>query len=129
MLYMGSTVHAVGLGLYARRRHNFRSDFTYNKFHFGVFVQLASAVGLAACSKLASPLVPSGLLLAAIAMVSIPAYKEGFREIRNMPDDIPYDEKGYMRRAGIYALMAAYAMLFYKRRGSIPFFPPPTIKK
>ena len=36
-------VSAVGLGLYGRSRTNFIYDFTYNKYHFGVYVQLAAA--------------------------------------------------------------------------------------
>ena len=120
---MLNTVTAVGLGLYARRRHKFRNSFTYNKFHFGVFVQLGSAIGLAAAGKLAKPLVPGVLFLAAIGLTSYPAYIEGFQEIRNEPDYI-IDESGIIRRIGIYCLLGGYAILFISRRGSIPFMPP-----
>ena len=37
-LYMVNSFNAVCFGLYARRRNWFRKDFTYNKFHFGVFM-------------------------------------------------------------------------------------------
>ena len=123
VLYAANSVHAVSLGLYARRRHKFRRDFTYNKFHFGVFTQLASAFGIAAASKLGSPLIPGLLFLAAIGLVSFPAYSEGFREIRNKPDQ-DVDESGLMRRAGIYCLLAGWGLIVIKRRSSIPFLPP-----
>ena len=51
--YMANTLNAVVFGLYARRRNKFRQDFTYNKYHFGAFTQIASAIGIAASSKLA----------------------------------------------------------------------------
>ena len=34
---MGSIVGAVSMGLYGRSRINFIYDFTYNKYHFGVY--------------------------------------------------------------------------------------------
>ena len=82
-LYMANTVSAVTLGLYARRRGNFRNDFTYNKYHFGVFTQIFSAIGIAAAGKLTNPLIPGLLFLGAVGLVSFPAYREGFREIRH----------------------------------------------
>lgn len=51
-IYFTSGVQAVCLGLYARKRHRFRNDFTYNKYHFGAFVQMFSALGIAGASKL-----------------------------------------------------------------------------
>ena len=83
---MVSSVQAVTVGLYARRRHRFRNDFTYNKFHFGVFTQIISAIGIAAAAKLTNPIVPVALFIAATACTSFPAYREGFKEIRNEPD-------------------------------------------
>lgn len=82
-LFVGNSIHAVCFGLYARRRHRFRNDFTYNKFHFGVFAQLASAIGIGLAAKLSQPLVPGLLFLSAVALTSLPAYSEGFKEIRN----------------------------------------------
>ena len=111
VLYVLNSVQAVALGLYARRRNYFRRDFTYNKFHFGVFTQIAAAVGIAAASKLAKPLVPGVLFLGAIGLVSWPAYSEGFREIRNEPDRI-VDPHGYLRRVGIYCLLGGFGILF-----------------
>ena len=120
---MGSSVHAVCLGLYARKRHRFRNDFTYNKFHFGVFLQIFSAIGIAAAGKLRKPLVPCVCFLAATCLVSLPAYSEGLKEIRNEPD-MRIDSSGMMRRAGIYFFIGGWVLLFCKRRGSIPFMPP-----
>ena len=88
-----------------------------------MFVQLASALGIAAAGKLAKPLVPGLLLMGAVGMTSFPAYVEGFKEIRNEPDMV-VDSNGILRRLGIYCLIGGYAVLFYKRRGSIPFLPP-----
>ena len=122
-LYMGNSLNAVVFGLYARRRPWFRKDFTYNKYHFGVFMQMFGALGIAASAKLTSPLLPGLVFLTSIALVSFPAYIEGIREVRNEPDRI-IDKNGYMRRVGIYCMLAGYGYLFYKRRSSIPFLPP-----
>ena len=122
-LYMMNTVNAVTLGLYARRRHRFRSDFTYNKYHFGVFTQIMAALGIAASGKLKKPLFPGLLFMGAVGMTSMPAYLEGIQEIKNEPDYI-IDGTGMIRRVGIYCLLGGYAMIFFKRRGSLPFLPP-----
>ena len=120
---MVNSFNAVCFGLYARRRNWFRKDFTYNKYHFGVFMQMMGALGIAASGKLANPLLPGLLFLSSICLVSFPAYAEGIPEIRNEPDRV-IDEHGYMRRAGIYCMLAGWGFLFFKRRGSIPFLPP-----
>ena len=125
---MVNSVNAVVLGLYARRRTSFRRDFTYNKFHFGCFMQMAAALGIAASGKLGQPLVPGLLFMSSVVLVSFPAYMEGFAEIRNQPDRV-IDEHGYMRRVGIYLALGGWGILFFKRRGSIPFLPPKLMNK
>lgn len=52
---MASVTGAVMMGLYGRSRQNFLSDFTYNKFHFGVYVQIITAIGLFKIRKLVRP--------------------------------------------------------------------------
>ena len=39
------------MGLYGRNRINYSSDFTYNKYHFGVFTNMASGAGFILASK------------------------------------------------------------------------------
>jgi len=48
-LYMGSAITGFTLGIYGRRRTRFARDFTYNKFHFGIYVNLASSFGIYLC--------------------------------------------------------------------------------
>lgn len=122
-MYIVNSVHAVIVGLYARRRHKFRRDFTYNKFHFGVFIQIGSALGIAAASKFGNPLIPGLLFLSTIGLTSFPAYLEGFKEVRNEPD-LVIDEHGTMRRVGIYCFVLGWGLVYVKRRGSIPFLLP-----
>lgn len=122
-LFMLNSTNAIIFGLYARRRNWFRKDFTYNKYHFGVFVQMAAAVGIAASGKLSNPVYPGILFMSSVALVSWPAYAEGLPEVHNNPDRV-VDENGYMRRFGIYCLLGGWGVLFYKRRGSLPFLPP-----
>ena len=86
--YMVNSVNAVIFGLYARRRTAFRRDFTYNKYHFGCFMQIAAALGIAASSKMGKPLVPGLLFMGSVGLISMPAYLEGLAEIRNEPDRI-----------------------------------------
>ena len=84
---------------------------------------MAAALGIAASGKLGQPLVPGLMFMSSVVLVSFPAYLEGFAEIRNQPDRI-IDEHGYMRRVGIYLMLGGWGILFFKRRGSIPFLPP-----
>ena len=50
-----SVAMASLMGVLGRRRTDFISDFTYNKYHFGVVVQVASAVGLLQSIKMKQP--------------------------------------------------------------------------
>jgi hypothetical protein len=52
---LGSIAMASLMGVLGRRRTDFMSDFTYNKYHFGVAVQVASALGVMQCIKLRQP--------------------------------------------------------------------------
>eukprot|EP00353_Schmidingerella_taraikaensis_P003508 CAMPEP_0185583170 /NCGR_PEP_ID=MMETSP0434-20130131/21362_1 /TAXON_ID=626734 ORGANISM="Favella taraikaensis, Strain Fe Narragansett Bay" /NCGR_SAMPLE_ID=MMETSP0434 /ASSEMBLY_ACC=CAM_ASM_000379 /LENGTH=104 /DNA_ID=CAMNT_0028202181 /DNA_START=65 /DNA_END=376 /DNA_ORIENTATION=+ len=104
---MINSANAVIFGLYARRRNRFRNDFTYNKYHFGVFMQMGAALGIAAAGKLGKPLIPGLLFLSSVCLVSFPAYLEGLAEVRDEPDRV-IDEQGYMRRVGIYFMIAGW---------------------
>ena len=46
LVSMGSAFIAPLVGIYGRRRTDFMSDFTYNKYHFGVLVHVLAAGGL-----------------------------------------------------------------------------------
>ena len=85
-LFFTSTVAGITMGIYGRKRHAFRSDFSYNKYHFGVFINIGSAVGMAFSAKMPFPHHTGLLFLAAIALNSLPSYKEGILEIRDEPD-------------------------------------------
>ena len=52
-LSMGSVAVATLVGIYGRRRTDFMSDFTYNKYHFGVAVHAMAAGGLFQAMKMA----------------------------------------------------------------------------
>ena len=122
-LYMVNTVGAIGVGVYGRHRTTYRDDFTFNKYHFGVFLQLFSGFGFAAVSKMPNPHYAGLLFIASIALVSFPAYSDGWRQIRDEEDS--GSNNMMMRRIGIYCFMTAWAMIIFKNRGSIPFLRPP----
>ena len=82
-LYLGSTVTALAMGIYGRKRHQFRSDYTYNKYHFGSLIQLASGFGMSMSAKMGKPGQTGIFFVMAIMLNSIPAYREGLREIRD----------------------------------------------
>ena len=54
-LSLASYASSVGIGMYGRNRVNFSTDFTYNKYHFGVFVNIVSGAGLMLSSKTIAP--------------------------------------------------------------------------
>jgi hypothetical protein len=125
VLYMANTVGGIGVGIYGRHRTHFRNDFTYNKYHFGVFVHIGSALGMASAVKMPTPWHLGSLFLVSIACTSLPAYQAGFREIKNQPD--VETDTSLIRRAGLYVFVAAWAILFVKNRGSVPFLGPPRV--
>ena len=49
---LSSAFSAIAMGLYGRHRQHFASDFTYNKFHFGTYLQIFAAVGLFSVRKM-----------------------------------------------------------------------------
>jgi hypothetical protein len=121
-LYLFSTVSAIGMGIYGRKRHQFRSDFTYNKYHFGILIQLASAFGMSISARMATP-AQTGLLFAlAIGLNCIPAYREGLREIRDQPESDA--STAFSRKLGFYCFVAGYSILLYRNRLSLPFISP-----
>ena len=118
-LFISSAVVGVSMGLYGRKRHSFRSDFTYNKYHFGVIINLGSAAGMAFSAKMAIPYQTGILFLAAIALNSFPAYREGIVEIKDQPDRV--ESTTLIRKLGLYCFLAGYFFLLYKNRMSLPF--------
>ena len=120
--YLLSTVTAIGMGVYGRKRHQFRSDFTYNKYHFGTLIQLASAFGMSMSARMATPAQTGILFALAIGLNSIPAYREGLREIRDLPENS--NSSAFSRKLGVYCFVAGYSILLYKNRLSLPFISP-----
>ena len=88
-LYVSSTVLGIGVGLYGRRRTNFSNDFSYNKLHFGVFLNITSGGALALCAKQPKPIKVGGFFIATLLLNCLPAYYEGIKDIRNKPLDDP----------------------------------------
>jgi hypothetical protein len=114
-----STVCATLLGLYNRKRHKFSSDYTYNKYHFGVLCNLAANYGLYTSRKLimSQSYVPGLLFIAAISFTSIPGYIEGFTDVRMEPAS--ETDTSMLRILGIYALMGGYTILTLRLRRNI----------
>ena len=108
------------------RRNYFRRDFSYNKYHFGVAVQILSASGIAASAKMPVPYQTGLLFISAICLNSLPAYYEGYREIKNIPDSEV--DTSIARRIGIYCLIGGYALLLIHNRQSLPFIFPKKTK-
>ena len=77
---------------------------------------------MAASVKMPVPYQTGALFLLAVAFTSLPAYKEGFAEIRN--DIFEGSDSSYLRRFGLYCFIGGYAILAYKNKGSIPFIGP-----
>ena len=114
---MASVVTAVAMGMYGRRRTDFMGDFSYNKYHFGVYCHIAAAAGFMQARKLPGSykLLNGCLFTGAVLFNSLPAYYEGFHEIRNEPVE---PSNGLTRRIGFYMLVAGYAVIFAVGRGS-----------
>ena len=71
-------VSAVTLGLYGKSRINYSSDFTYNKYHFGVCSLLASGAGFMLSCKVTPSWHPGVFFLGGIANLVVPSILEGF---------------------------------------------------
>lgn len=106
------------MGLYGRHRQHFASDHTYNKYHFGVYLQLFSAFGLFSVRKMPyrSQMAAYSLFVLSITLNSFPAYKEGLREINN-EENTP--SSGLMRKIGFYCMIGGYGLIFLASRGKI----------
>ena len=106
------------MGLYGRHRQHFACDITYNKYHFGVYLQLFSALGLFSVRKM--PYRPQiaayALFVLSMALNSFPSYKEGIREIKN-EENVP--SSGLMRKIGFYCLVGGYGLIVLASRGKI----------
>ena len=83
-----SYTSGIFMGMYGRNRIKFSSDFTYNKYHFGVFNMMASGAGLMLASKTKTPAMMGVFFLGSIANLSIPSFYEGWLDIRNEPLDM-----------------------------------------
>ena len=121
-LFMLSTTTGLFMGVYGRKRHTFRSDFTFNKYHFGVFIQLSSAFGMKLSQTAKNPAITGLLFAFAIGLNSIPAYREGLVEIRDLPD--LGTSSTLRRKIGLYCLITGYSLLVYWNRTSLPFVMP-----
>eukprot|EP00347_Sterkiella_histriomuscorum_P006630 403352037 len=113
MLSFGSYATSILLGIYGRQRSDFSNDFTYNKYHFGVALNILAGTGLYLSAKVPHPYQSAFLFLTAIGLNCVPSYYEGLRDIRNDPSG---GDTSLIRRIGFYALIAGYGVLVYKHR-------------
>ena len=84
-LSMGCYAAGIGIGMYGRSRIKFSSDFTYNKFHFGVYNVLICGMGFMLAAKRKNPALYGGFLISSIANLSMPGFYEGWLDIHNEP--------------------------------------------
>ena len=97
------------MGLYGRNRINFSSDFTYNKYHFGVFTNIASGAGLMMASKTQSPMLAGVCFLSAMINNSLPSFYEGLQDMKDEPFD---SDTSLQRKIGTYSLILGYVILW-----------------
>ena len=116
---------AIIVGIYGRSRTNFSNDFVYNvysflilsqKYHFGVLVNFLSGLGLFLSAKVPHSWHCGFLFLGATALASIPAYYEGYKDMKNQ--EIERSTAGY-RKLGFNLLVGGFAVLIMKHRGLI----------
>ena len=79
-----------------------------------MLVNLLSGTGLFLSAKLASPWHSGALFLLATGLNSLPAYREGVRDIRNEPE--LQTSTTLVRKAGFYCLCAGFMVIFAKHR-------------
>ena len=80
-----SYTSGIFMGMYGRNRIKFSSDFTYNKYHFGVFNMFASGAGLMLAAKTKTPALFGVFFLSSIANLSMPSFYEGILDMNNEP--------------------------------------------
>ena len=78
-------VSGIGVGIYGRNRVNFSTDFTYNKYHFGVFTHIVSGAGLMLSSKMVAPWQSGIFFISSIVNLSLPSFYEGYKDIKDEP--------------------------------------------
>ena len=54
-LSIASYVSGIAFGVYGRKRIEYSTDFTYNKYHFGVFTNIVCGAGLMLSAKMKVP--------------------------------------------------------------------------
>ena len=79
-----------------------------------MLINLLSGTGLFLSAKLASPWHSGALFLLATALNSVPAYREGVRDIRNEPE--LQGNTTLIRKEGFYCLFAGFMVIIAKHR-------------
>merc|ERR1711937_89989 len=75
-LSMLSYASAIGIGMYGRSRIKFSSDFTYNKYHFGVYNVLICGAGFMLAAKRKNPAMYGACFISSIVNLSLPGFYE-----------------------------------------------------
>ena len=108
-LSMLSYASGIGVGMYGRSRIKFSSDFTYNKYHFGVYNLFACGVGFMLAQKRTNPAMYGLCFISSIANLSVPGFYEGWLDIHNEP--ITFDTS-LQRKIGLYSLLLGMGLLW-----------------
>ena len=108
---LASYIQAVGVGVYGRNRVNFSTDFTYNKYHFGVFTNIVSGAGLMLSSKMVAPWQSGVFFISAILNLSFPSYYEGYMDLKDEPFE---GDTSFQRKIGLYSLIIGSCIIWKK---------------
>ena len=104
-----SYASGIGIGMYGRNRIKFSSDFTYNKYHAGVYNILLCGMGFMLAAKRKNPMLYGAFLISSIANLSGPGLYEGWLDIHNEP--ITFDTS-LQRKIGFYSLVIGMGLLW-----------------
>ena len=121
VLQLCTTSTAIGFGLWGRRRTEFSNDFSYNKFHFGVYTSLFATYGIHLALRQPIPLTLNSMFIAAISLNSVPAYIEGFQDMSN--NDVETQRFNLARKVGFYSLLLGWTLLILSWRGKLTNMP------
>ena len=108
---LASYISAVGIGMYGRRRVDFSTDFTYNKYHFSVFSNILCGAGYMLSSKMVVPIQAGMCFHGAIIFLSLPGMYEGYKDIHNDPWE---EDTSTFRKFGFFCLLGGYAVIWKK---------------
>ena len=108
---LASYASGFGVGMYGRRRVDFSTDFTYNKYHFSVFTNFLCGAGYMLTSKMKVPIQAGACFHGALIFLSLPGMYEGYKDIKNDPYE---EDTSLFRKFGFFCLLGGYAVIWKK---------------